>query len=259
MALTVASLIVYTTLSLSRNADELSATFHPSTLTQTLTIASRVAAFAPMMCMLFVGCRMYVLATTEGLGEPPLWVKRCMWLAVGGMGMQFLGVILLPMFTKRAAAEEAAYDMTEGHEEEIEQKKAKKEAEKKQTKSHESFYMGSQAESDKRDFYIGSQAESDEDSPDAFFIGTQLDTDGAGQDVAPVHELTGEQNDVHPALGSVEFENKEQSSALMCFFGACNSSVCCAFMVASQVLSLVLLPSLHRPPKYRLLSSVPSP
>merc|ERR1719443_682657 len=121
MALTVASLIVYTLLSLSRNADELSATFTPSTFTQTLTVASRTAAFAPMMCMLFVGCRMYVLATTEGLGEPPAWVKKCMWTAVAGMGLQLLGVILLPMFTKSAAQEEAQYDMTEGHEDEIQE------------------------------------------------------------------------------------------------------------------------------------------
>lgn len=114
MSLTIASLIVYTALSISRNVDELSATFHPSTLTQTLTVASRVASFAPMLCMLFVGCRMYILATTEGLGEPPAWVKMCMWGCVAGVGIQFAVVVCLPAFTKQAAIEEATYDMTEG-------------------------------------------------------------------------------------------------------------------------------------------------
>merc|ERR1719316_267513 len=96
MALTIGSLLAYTGLSISRNTDELSATFTPSTPTQTLTIASRVASFSPMMCMLFVVCRMYVLATTEGLGEPPQWVKKCMWLAVTGVGIQIAVVLVLP-------------------------------------------------------------------------------------------------------------------------------------------------------------------
>jgi len=114
MCLTIASLLVYTALSISRNRDELSATFTPSTITQTLTIASRVANFAPMLCMLFVACRMYILATTEGLGEPPAWAKACMCTAVAGVALQFLVVICLPAFSKTAAQEDAAYDMTEG-------------------------------------------------------------------------------------------------------------------------------------------------
>jgi len=112
--LTVTSLLVYTALSLARNYDELNATFTASPITQTLTIAVRVANVAPMLCMLCVACRMYVLATSEGLGEPPAWVKMCMKTAVVGMGIQFFIVICLPVFTKNAATEEASYDMTEG-------------------------------------------------------------------------------------------------------------------------------------------------
>lgn len=114
MLLTISSLLVYTALSLARNYDELNAIFQPSTVTQTLTIAVRVANVAPMLCMLCVACRMYVLATTEGLGEPPAWVKMCMKMGVVGMSIQFIVVICLPVFTKNAAAEEASYDMTEG-------------------------------------------------------------------------------------------------------------------------------------------------
>lgn len=114
MALTISSLLVYTALSISRNYDELSATFKPSAVTQTLTIASRIANFAPMLCMLFVACRMYILATTEGLGEPPAYVKQCMWGAVAGVAIQFVVVVCLPLFTHHAAVEEADYDMTEG-------------------------------------------------------------------------------------------------------------------------------------------------
>jgi len=93
MALTIVAMLVYTFLSLSRNYDELSATFTPSVATQMLTVGSRVSSFAPMLCMLFVACRMYVLATTEGLGEPPKWVKCCMWTAVGGVALQLINVL----------------------------------------------------------------------------------------------------------------------------------------------------------------------
>jgi hypothetical protein len=126
MMLTISSLIIYTAVSCARNYDELSAEFKPSAATQALTIASRVGTFAPMICMLFVACRMYVLATTEGLGEPPQWVKNCMYTVVAGFGIQLLMVLVLPQFTKTVAKDEAQYDMTGGHEGEVAAKKAEK-------------------------------------------------------------------------------------------------------------------------------------
>jgi len=199
MALTIGSLIVYTLLSISRNSDELSGEFTPTTLTQTLTIGSRVAAFAPMMCMLFVGCRMYVLATTEGLGEPPAWVKKCMWTAVTGMALQFLLVVLIPLYTRKKAPdffkEEAMYDMTEGHAKEIEAKKAKKAAER--------------AAKEKE----AAEKAKEEEEPDP----------------TPLQELTGDQNDVHPALGNIEYEENKsymkvpfwilQFISILCLYG----------------------------------------
>mmetsp|Transcript_46387 Transcript_46387/g.83932 ORF Transcript_46387/g.83932 Transcript_46387/m.83932 type:complete len:983 (+) Transcript_46387:43-2991(+) len=113
MLLTIGSLCVYTSLAISRNVDELAGEFKPSKITQVLTAASRAMALPPMMCMLFVGCRMYVLATTEGLGEPPLWMKICMYASSGALITQYLIVLTLPMYLK-GAQEEAAYDMTEG-------------------------------------------------------------------------------------------------------------------------------------------------
>merc|ERR1719161_60159 len=50
--------------------------------------------------MLFVGCRMYVLAATQGLGEPEPWVKTCMIIASLGMTLQFLLVLNLPLASK---------------------------------------------------------------------------------------------------------------------------------------------------------------
>jgi hypothetical protein len=114
MVLTIASLLLYTVLAISRNKDELAGAFRPSGMTQMLTMASRSGNLAPMLCMLFVSCRMYVLATTEGLGEPPQWVKTCMWLAVGGFGIQLLVVFIVPSLARECASEEAEYDMSIG-------------------------------------------------------------------------------------------------------------------------------------------------
>merc|ERR1719362_2367858 len=115
MALTIVSVMLYTLLSISRNVDELSGAFKPSTATRTLTSATRGAALAPMLCMLFVGCRMFVLATTEGLGEPPRWAKCCMYAASGGLVLQFFLVVLLRLTAEQKEDEddEADYDMTE--------------------------------------------------------------------------------------------------------------------------------------------------
>jgi hypothetical protein len=42
---------------------------------------------------------MYVLATTQGLGEPQSWVKKCMYVSSGGICLQILLVLLLPKVT----------------------------------------------------------------------------------------------------------------------------------------------------------------
>jgi hypothetical protein len=176
MMLTITSLLVYTVLSISRNSDELAGAFRPSLATETLTMGSRVGNFAPMMCMLFVSCRMYVLATTKGLGEPPAWVKSCMWLAVSGVGLQLFVVLILPQFTKKAAHDEAEYDMTIGKEDEVK-------AGKEHAKEHKSEGAAPLA-----------------DQTNA--------TDEADAELAsrPVVDATGEQNDTHPDLNNVEYE-----------------------------------------------------
>lgn len=100
MVLTFQSLVIYSALALARNADELSGhTNTPSLLTDALSAAARSIAYPPMMCCLFVACRMYVLATTEGLGEPQWWAKVCMMSASAGMTLQFCIVLALPLFT----------------------------------------------------------------------------------------------------------------------------------------------------------------
>jgi len=100
MVLTLEALAVYSSLAVARNACEMSGQPNGSTLTETLLLATRSAVYAPMLCLLFVACRMFVLATTKGLGEPPLWVKIAMVVACLGMTFQFLVILVLPLATQ---------------------------------------------------------------------------------------------------------------------------------------------------------------
>merc|ERR1719487_2823859 len=94
--------MIYTALAFSRNYDELAGRLRPSLVTETLTVASKGAVFSAMLSMLFVGCRMWVLATTNGRGEPPTWVKACMIASAAGCTLQNLIVLLLPTILKKA-------------------------------------------------------------------------------------------------------------------------------------------------------------
>eukprot|EP00927_Polykrikos_kofoidii_P071423 TRINITY_DN67684_c0_g1_i1.p1 TRINITY_DN67684_c0_g1~~TRINITY_DN67684_c0_g1_i1.p1 ORF type:complete len:795 (-),score=76.91 TRINITY_DN67684_c0_g1_i1:108-2345(-) len=57
-----------------------------------------------MTGVLFLSCRIYVLATTEGLGEPPVWVKACMVVSTVGLTLRVLLVLLLPLVINEKAS-----------------------------------------------------------------------------------------------------------------------------------------------------------
>jgi hypothetical protein len=99
-----------------------------------------------------------------------------MWLAVSGVGLQLFVVLILPQFTKKAAHDEAEYDMTIGKEDEVK-------AGKEHAKEHKSEGAAPLA-----------------DQTNA--------TDEADAELAsrPVVDATGEQNDTHPDLNNVEYE-----------------------------------------------------
>jgi hypothetical protein len=194
MALTIMSLLVYTAVSIARNHDELSAVFTPSPATQALTIASRVGNFAPMICMLCVACRMYVLATTEGLGEPPQWVKNCMYTVVAGFTLQLIMVLTLPQFVKSTAKDEAQYDMT-GKEDEIEKKKKEKEM-----RDEADRQAKIKAANKRREEGAGSD-------PD----------DAEEDDMIEVVDATGDCNDVHPVFHKVQFAESFEVGELVEF------------------------------------------
>merc|ERR1719444_49955 len=72
--------------------------------TSAFLTALRCAVYPPMLCMLFVACRMYVLASTHMQGEPPWWVKAGMAAATTGMAVELLVILVLPLAIKEDSA-----------------------------------------------------------------------------------------------------------------------------------------------------------
>jgi len=99
MVLTMACLNMYTLLAFFRNRDELSGIVEPSIVTEALQVASRSSSYCPMLCMTCVASRLYVLASTHGAEDPPLWVRGCMVAAAVGCVLQFFVVLFLPIIT----------------------------------------------------------------------------------------------------------------------------------------------------------------
>jgi len=97
ITLAIVSLLLHTGLTASRNYDELSGRFAPSLRTEVLAAASRPTVLASMLSVLFVACRMLVLAVTQGLGEPAPWVKACMYTATAGLMLEMCEALLLPL------------------------------------------------------------------------------------------------------------------------------------------------------------------
>merc|ERR1719221_1569684 len=93
------TLVVYTCLSVARSVDELSGLSNPSGVTEVLTNASRGAPFAPVMSLLFLSYRMFVLASTAGLGEPQAWVKAAMVVSTAGYSLQVLTSLCAGIFS----------------------------------------------------------------------------------------------------------------------------------------------------------------
>jgi len=205
MALTIVSVLFHTALSLSRNVDELSGEFKPSTITRTLTAAHRGTSLAPMLCMLFVGCRMFVLATTEGLGEPPQWAKNCMYAASAGMCLQFCIVCLLRVPAKQDEEQDddPDYDMTEGK---LTAAKAAKEAAAAASTATPS---------------AATPAENPGETP-AETPAPEADAADEEEDDTPMEDFdkaTGEHNDAHPVLKGIKLK-KEASALKPVFYGA---------------------------------------
>merc|ERR550514_248058 len=103
ISLTIQYMIVYTALALCRTLCHILGN-NPKdweTFTEPLEQAVNTVAFAPMLAILFLGCRMRVTWLTQGTGNPPEYVQSAMYCATYAVLANTLVVVLIPLFTTK--------------------------------------------------------------------------------------------------------------------------------------------------------------
>ena len=99
ISLTIQYMVVFTALGICRTYLDMSNVKHDSSAVQkSLKHASETMFYAPMACLMFVGCRMRVLQLTRGQGNPQEWVQMCMVWVTYSITFSTVSVLLAPIF-----------------------------------------------------------------------------------------------------------------------------------------------------------------
>merc|ERR1719395_33657 len=100
ISLTIQFMIVYTTLAICRiAADGFGLKYDNLPIQKILQTATLTVAFAPMLAILFLACRMRVTQLTKGKGNPPEWVQLSMYFCTYAVLGMTLIVCIIPLFT----------------------------------------------------------------------------------------------------------------------------------------------------------------
>merc|ERR1719247_3010291 len=100
ISLTIQYMAVYTALALCRTAMDLfNLKYETLPIQDILKTATLTVNFAPMLAVLFLGCRMRVTWLTQGKGNPPEYVQAAMYCATYAVLMMTLCVCVIPVFT----------------------------------------------------------------------------------------------------------------------------------------------------------------
>jgi len=100
VSLTIQFFIVYTALALVRTAaDKFGLKYDNVPIQKILQTAALTVAFAPMLAILFLACRMRVTQLTKGQGNPPEWVQVCMYFCTYSVLLMTLITCVIPVFT----------------------------------------------------------------------------------------------------------------------------------------------------------------
>jgi len=98
--LTIQYMIVYTALAVCRTAaDSWGLNYDKLPIQKILQTACTTVFYAPMLAVLFLGCRMRVLWLTQGRGNPPEWIQMCMYMCTYALLFMTLCVCIIPLFT----------------------------------------------------------------------------------------------------------------------------------------------------------------
>merc|ERR1719262_1670928 len=100
VSLTIQYFLIYTALALGRTAAKsFGVDYGKTPVLQILQTATYTVSFAPMLAVLFLGCRMRVTWLTQGKGNPPEYVQVAMYCATYSVLMMTLCVCVIPLFT----------------------------------------------------------------------------------------------------------------------------------------------------------------
>merc|ERR1719217_1549290 len=103
ISLTIQYMLVYTALALCRTAaDVFNVKYENLPIQDILKTACLTVNYAPMLAVLFLGCRMRVTWLTQGKGNPPEYVQAAMYCATYAVLMMTLCVCVIPIFTGKA-------------------------------------------------------------------------------------------------------------------------------------------------------------
>lgn len=72
-----------------------------SRLEEGLRAAAQNMTYGPMLCVLFIACRMRVEFLSGGKGEPQAWVQACMYALTFSLFASALLVLVMPFFTSQ--------------------------------------------------------------------------------------------------------------------------------------------------------------
>jgi len=103
-------MIVFTALAVTRSYHELGGTAKGD-VEAGLRAAAQTVTYGPMLCVLFIACRMRVEFLSEGKGQPQMWVQNCMYAVTFAVLGSTLVVLLLPLLTGKPAALNDAGDL----------------------------------------------------------------------------------------------------------------------------------------------------
>merc|ERR1719230_259142 len=105
ISLTIQYFLVYTALALVRTAaDTFNVKYDNLPIQDILKTATLTVNFAPMLAVLFLGCRMRVTWLTQGKGNPPEYVQAAMYCATYAVLAMTLWVCVIPLFTGKVLA-----------------------------------------------------------------------------------------------------------------------------------------------------------
>merc|ERR1719313_1253348 len=100
VSLTIQFMVVYTALALCRMAaDGFGLKYDNLPIQKILQTATLTVAFAPMLAILFLACRMRVTQLTKNRGNPPVWAQICMYFCTYAVLLMTLIVCVIPLFT----------------------------------------------------------------------------------------------------------------------------------------------------------------